>query len=92
MEKQPKKIKLFVNYAEIPAMKLLKREDGASLIEYASIVGLLAVVCIVGMAALGDQMGELLCKPIPYLTDQQYVWIDGQCCDVNDLNCGGIGM
>ena len=37
----------------------VKREDGASAIEYALIAGLIALAIIVGAGVLGDGIGEL---------------------------------
>lgn len=40
-----------------------KTERGATMIEYAVIAALIAVVCIAGVAALGDQAKDNLCIP-----------------------------
>jgi pilus assembly protein Flp/PilA len=39
--------------------RLVKREEGASLVEYALLVALIAVVCIGGITALGGSINSL---------------------------------
>jgi Flp pilus assembly pilin Flp len=36
--------------------KLIKAEDGASLVEYALLIALITIVCIVAIGALGNQI------------------------------------
>lgn len=44
---------------QLKAESFLKREDGASAIEYAIIAGLIAVAIITAATLLGDNMAEL---------------------------------
>jgi pilus assembly protein Flp/PilA len=43
-------------------------EEGASLIEYGLLVGLIAVVCAVAIAALGTQLSTMFTAVTTYLT------------------------
>jgi pilus assembly protein Flp/PilA len=40
-------------------MKLFRREEGASLVEYALLVALIAVVCIVAVASVGTSASDI---------------------------------
>jgi len=41
--------------------RFFKDEDGAALVEYGLLVGLIAVVCIVAVTALGKQIYGVFC-------------------------------
>jgi pilus assembly protein Flp/PilA len=38
-----------------------KNDDGAAMVEYGLLVGLIAVVCIVGVTTLGTNVEDLFC-------------------------------
>ena len=41
--------------------RFLKNEDGAAMVEYGLLVGLVAVVCIVGVTQLGTNINDVFC-------------------------------
>jgi pilus assembly protein Flp/PilA len=41
--------------------RFAKDEDGAALVEYGLLVGLVAVVCIVGVTRLGGNVNDVFC-------------------------------
>ena len=41
--------------------RFVKDEDGAALVEYGLLVGLIAVVCIAAVTALGTQIQDVFC-------------------------------
>ena len=41
--------------------RFVKNEDGAALVEYGLLVGLIAVVCIVTVTNLGTNINQLFC-------------------------------
>jgi pilus assembly protein Flp/PilA len=41
--------------------RFVKNEDGAALVEYGLLVGLIAVVCIAAVTALGKQIDNVFC-------------------------------
>jgi pilus assembly protein Flp/PilA len=47
------------NVAKKVQALLTKKEEGASLVEYGLLVALIAVVCIVGITALGTSINSL---------------------------------
>jgi pilus assembly protein Flp/PilA len=40
--------------------RFVKNEEGAALVEYGMLVGLIAVVCVVAVTAVGTQVARLL--------------------------------
>jgi pilus assembly protein Flp/PilA len=48
--------------ARVQAAALLKKEEGASLVEYALLVGLIAVVCIAAITLLGQDISSLFSR------------------------------
>lgn len=40
-------------------MKLIKREEGASMVEYGLLVALIAVVCVLAITALGGNLSTM---------------------------------
>jgi pilus assembly protein Flp/PilA len=41
--------------------RFFKEEDGAAMVEYGLLVGLIAVVCIVGIQQLGTNVNDVFC-------------------------------
>lgn len=41
--------------------RFFKDEDGAAMVEYGLLVGLIAVVCIVGIQQLGTNINDVFC-------------------------------
>jgi pilus assembly protein Flp/PilA len=48
--------------ARVQAAALLKKEEGASLVEYGLLVGLIAVVCIGAITLLGQDISSLFSR------------------------------
>jgi pilus assembly protein Flp/PilA len=48
--------------ARIQSAALLRREEGASIVEYALLVGLIAVVCIGAITLLGQDISSLFSR------------------------------
>ena len=48
--------------ARVQAAALVKREEGASLVEYGLLVGLIAVVCIGAITLLGQDISSLFSR------------------------------
>jgi pilus assembly protein Flp/PilA len=44
------------------ARRLLRKQEGASLVEYALLVALIAMVCIAAVALLGSTMNNVFCN------------------------------
>jgi pilus assembly protein Flp/PilA len=42
--------------------QLVRREEGASLLEYALLVGLIAAACVAGVVLLGDKLEDLFTR------------------------------
>ena len=49
--------------------RFVKNEDGAALVEYGLLVGLIAVVCIVTVTSLGSNINSLFCDVNKALKD-----------------------
>jgi len=58
-------------------MRLTKSEAGASLIDYIVLIAFIALASIIGMAAVGYEVGEILCS-IPIIMEH-YEWIGSEC-------------
>jgi pilus assembly protein Flp/PilA len=56
------------NRISAAAGKLFKREEGASLVEYGLLVGLIAVVCIAAITLTGTNIKELFERVAAKLT------------------------
>lgn len=55
--------------ARIQGAALLKKEEGASLVEYGLLVGLIAVVCIGAITLLGQDISSLFSRIATKLTN-----------------------
>ncbi len=58
MRKQLTRMKYFVTRFGV---RLSKDESGAAMVEYGLLVGLIAVVCIVGIQQLGTNINDVFC-------------------------------
>jgi pilus assembly protein Flp/PilA len=49
-------------YARLQRAALVKQEEGASIVEYALLVGLIALVCFGAISLLGQDISQLFSK------------------------------
>ncbi len=68
--------------------KLREKESGQGLVEYALILSLVAVVCVVALAIFGDQLAQTLCKVVWALDASAKL----PTCERINVSCGGVSV
>jgi pilus assembly protein Flp/PilA len=63
-------LRLFVNVQQTLA-RLLRREEGATMVEYGLLVALIAVVAAVGAAALGTELSSFFSAIATWLAGKE---------------------